>query len=78
MTLEQLKKQEENSYLHAPNDGADWRCSECKQLKPYTQMIITFVAPKHDPNRKDNPHWMCLECIDEYWLSRAKDCGTLE
>lgn len=78
MTLEQLKQQKENSYLHAPDDGADWRCDECKQLFTHTKMILVWIALKHNPSEVNNPQWICLDCIDKDWLAGAKDCGMLE
>lgn len=70
MSREQNERAQEvaPSFLHIPDDGADFHCSICGEhgrkgfVKPFT------------PDGK--MHYAChLECLDEDWVKRATDCG---
>ena len=52
-------------YFRVRNDGALWRCSDCAELKVYSQIYCTVV-----PNGKVNI--TCKDCIDDTWLANAK------
>lgn len=53
-------------YLHPPNDGAKFRCDECKELFAHNKVIQVWT-----PNRKP-PKMVCLDCVDEHWFKNAK------
>lgn len=71
MTNEEAQKHAP-SYLHMPNDGALFRCCECKQQYKHTKVIKPFT-----PDGAVH-YCVCLNCIDTTWLGTAKDCGIAE
>lgn len=58
------------TYHPVKNDGADFRCSECQQLFPHTQVwLIRLPSPAPSNNRMT--YVLCKECVDEDWLKLA-------
>lgn len=59
------------SYLHVPDDGAPFTCTECKRrdrghfVKPFT------------PDNK-NQGLVHFDCLDPDWLAIAKDMGQFK
>lgn len=51
-------------YWRLSNDGALFRCSDCQQLKVYSEMYYILT-----PN--GNKRVLCEACIDEDWLRNA-------
>ena len=59
------------SYLHLPDDGADWHCAVCGEAGR-KGFVKTFT-----PDGKT--HWAThLECLDEDWINRAKNMGEAD
>ncbi len=58
------------SYLRLPNDGASFRCSDCKQEFMHDDVRLCFIPA--DPL----PRVLCMDCVDEWWYAHAKDCGV--
>lgn len=68
MTLEQAKENAP-SYFHAPDDGAPFRCVDCNELLPPSEMLRCFTPSGWDM-------WLCIDCVDAEWYNSAKDCGV--
>lgn len=60
----------EARYYKIKPDGAPWRCSDCGENKPHNEVIVA-----HTPDGKKR--LLCLDCVDEDWLSNARFAGHL-
>jgi hypothetical protein len=58
-------------YWSLPDDGALFKCDDCKDRGPASTMLLTQLTCGH----RSVIH---KECIDEYWLSVARDLGTFD
>ena len=58
-------------YWTLPDDGALFKCTDCEEDKPHTEVYLTQVP---DGNRAT----ICKDCIDEYWLSIAENKGKFK
>jgi hypothetical protein len=56
-------------YWLLPDDGATFKCDECKQQKKHTEVILTQIPV--DDSRKV----LCYNCVDEWWLSNSTNLG---
>jgi len=57
-------------YWKLADDGAQWRCSECGELKPHDKVIL-FESTETGGKRV-----FCLDCVDQEWLAAARCLGT--
>jgi DNA-directed RNA polymerase subunit RPC12/RpoP len=56
-------------YWSLPDDGADFKCSECGKRFHFTKVILTQI-PKDDSRKT-----LCEECVDDDWKANAKFLG---
>lgn len=62
-------------YFKVKSDGADWRCTECQELKPHNEVILLTPVPGA-PLPWARARIICLECVDPEWMGAAKCLGT--
>lgn len=60
-------------YWKVLDDGAAFRCKECGELKPHTQVILAQHTEDFDKRQM-----VCLECVDEEWMATAVCIGTTD
>lgn len=60
------------SFLLLPDDGASYKCDVCKEYFSHIEVIKPFT-----PDGKIH-YATCIDCIDEDWMQRAKNCGIAE
>lgn len=58
------------TYYKIKDDGALWRCSECKELKSAYSVILF-----ENTNTKKTKV-LCTECVDPDWVTTAICIGT--
>ena len=58
------------TYWKLKDDGAEWRCRECGQLKPHSQVIL------FENKAAVRTYLLCLDCVDADWLRDAQCLGT--
>lgn len=61
-------------YYKLKDDGAKWRCLTCGELFSNTRVI--WMPPIADKNGEVLGCIMCLDCVDEEWLSSAECAGS--
>lgn len=61
-------------YYKVANDGALWRCTECRELHSYNHVIVALVRTETGPEER---RLICLDCVDDEWLENAEQVGVL-
>ena len=66
----QTRKHYDNAvYWQLPNDGANFKCTDCGKRLPHNKVILTQIPDG------DNRQTICLDCVDEWWLEHATNLG---
>lgn len=56
-------------YWLLPDDGDGFTCRDCNIKKSHKKVILTQIPCGHR-------QVICRTCVDEYWLSIAKNLGA--
>lgn len=58
------------AYYHMIDDGAPHKCEVCNARLSYDKVLMTFAPGEVHAI-------ICMDCIDDDWLARAKDLGKV-
>jgi hypothetical protein len=59
------------TYWKLKDDGAEWRCVSCRELKAFDKVIVFEHTETH------KREVTCLECVETEWLEKASCLGVL-